>query len=144
MKLMKYPYKLPLNVRRYCEFELRHYRQTKIKLAEEREDMMPMITTKWSETTGGTGTSKPTENTALRLATSVYILRAETTIKAIEVCLTRLPEQERKLIELYYFQNRFSVDGAGYEAGFSHTASYKIINAFLCSLALELGLITMG
>lgn len=140
---MKYKNKVPLHIRRYCEWELRHYRENKRKLKEVEDSMMPLITTKWSEAGGGSGVSNPTERTALKLATNTYLLQMGKTVEAIDRCYEQLEDADKKLVELVYFQNRFTIFGAAQEVGYSQTAAYKKLNDFIYLLACELGIMNL-
>jgi RinA family phage transcriptional activator len=130
-------------VKGYVEWQLEHYKQDKRQLEEYRQSLIPSATTSYA-ITGGVNVgevSKPTENTALKLATNQYILTTEQSVRAIEAVLRKCDETDLQLIDLVYWRRTHTVVGAGERVGLGQNGCYKRISKILTNIALELGLI---
>jgi RinA family phage transcriptional activator len=141
--MSRYKFSLNPKVKGYIEWQLEHYKEDKKQLEAYRRDMIPSATQSYSLTGGvnSGGTSNPTEQAAIRLATNPYILSAERSIKAIEAVLERCDETDLKLIDLVYWRRTHTVVGAGMKVGLGRNGAYKRINKILSGIALEMGII---
>lgn len=129
---------------RYLEAELRDYPETKAKLQEvvaeiigggmgiaydvqaHRRDASPQ----WSD---------PTPARASSLAQHMLVGRMRAAISAVERLWERLPAEERKLMELYYWQRRLRGETA-HTLGISEATLGRRRHAIVEALAEQMGL----
>jgi len=128
-------------LRNYIEWRVEHYREDRHKLAAARDALMPSGVPDYGGTGGGSGTASTTEAAALRLVTNAYIVNLERTINAIERVLQTSEKIDIDLITLVYWKRSHTIPGAGLALGLSTATAYRHIDAFLCRVAKELGLI---
>ena len=136
-------YALHPRIRGYVEWQLEHYHEDKRQLAEYKAAMMPSVTPNYSLAPGGSGISNPTEQAAIRLTTSTYILSLERGISAVDRVLSQLDDNDKALINLIYWQRSYTVVGAAAKIGWSSAQAYRRLNKILCLVALEEGLINV-
>lgn len=94
--------KIHKSIFRYIEYELYNYEDIKKELNSYKEEITESTATPETHVKGGI--SNITENKAIKLTTSVFIVRAERTIKAIEKALGLLEEKHRDLFKLKYIE----------------------------------------
>jgi RinA family phage transcriptional activator len=142
---MKYSFALERRVREFVEWQLEHYHEDKKQLEQYKNDMIPSAVTHLSLTAGTShgSVSMPTEQTALRIATSPYIMETEKCIKAVESVINGCDAINVKLIELIYWQKAYTVVGAGLKVGLSQAQAYRHVNNILCRVALEMGYVSI-
>lgn len=128
-------------VRAFIEWRLEHYREDKRTLAEYRADLMPSNTPRYTAEPGGnmSGSGRPTEELAAKLAANPYILDLERGINAMEHVLNRLPPDRLRLIDLVYWKGSYTVEGAAQVLHVSRRTAYRHINEVLTAIAAELG-----
>lgn len=137
---MRYAYSLAKPVKQYVEWELQHYHQRIVFLADMKEALMPRIASVLDSTGGGGGgLSDTTADAAVRIATDEHISRLETKISAVRRVVEAADDIDRTLISLRYWRQTHTVDGAARAANISTSAAYYRINKILCSIAKELG-----
>lgn len=143
--MTRYTFSLHPKVKGYVEWQLEHYREDKKQLEELKRDMIPSATQTFSPTGGvmGGGTSSPTEDAAIRIATNPYILALERNIRAIETVLAKCDKTELQLIELVYWRRSHTIEGAGMRANVSRRTAYRKINRVIYLIALEMGIINL-
>lgn len=142
--MSKYKFSLSAPVKSYVEWQLEHYHEDKRQLEQYRLDLMPTATANYNFNGGGRASEpgNPTERAALKMATNPYILATERSIRAIDAVLERCDETEKKLVELVYWRKSHTVFGAAMKVNYSTKTAYRHINSILCSIALELGLVS--
>ena len=141
---MKYKSTLTTEIKGYIEFALRHYCERQRELEQHRNDMMPSHTIKLDGVgVSGGKISDVTADTALRLVTDTYILRAEMNCRAITKALTGIDSTDEKLIGLVYWRSTHTVAGAAQVANISTAQAYVRINRILYRIAVEMGDINM-
>lgn len=136
----RYKYSLNEKIKGHVEFQLAHYNEIRRDLDREKDAMMPSTVAKYG-TGGGHGSeaSRTTESIGLRMATSPYIRNLELTAEAIGRVLARLDATDMKLIDLVYWKESYTVEGAAMMAGIGKSAAYARINSILGQIAVELG-----
>lgn len=136
----RYKYSLNEKIKGHVEFQLAHYNEIRRDLDREKDAMMPSTVAKY-ETGGGHGSeaSRTTESIGLRMATSPYIRNLELTAEAIGRVLARLDATDMKLVDLVYWKESYTVEGAAMMAGIGKSAAYARINGILGQIAVELG-----
>ena len=142
---MRYKYSLNPKIKGYVEWQLEHYREDKKQLWQYKSDLIPSITPGYSLTGGvqSGSPSNPTESTGIKLATNPYIIEMERSISAIERVLSKCDETDKRLIDLVYWKQSYTVVGAGESVGLGQNGSYKRINKILVGMALEMGLVNL-
>lgn len=138
-------YALDRQVKEWIEWQLRHYHDSQLQLAEYRQELMPSSTPAYGQNTGGGsgGESRPTEVIALRLTTAPHIKYLEETVTAIAKVLDKLDELDRGLICLHYFRGTLTVEGAAMRLNIGKSTAYERINRVLYALALEFGIVSI-
>lgn len=138
-------YKSPLSprVKHMVEWQLEHYWQDKRNIEQYWADAIPSPTQKYTEGSGSSTVSREAESTALRIATSPYITQTERSIKAIECVLGAVESVDRKLIDLIYWKQAYTVEGAAQAVNLGTVTAYRHINKVLHNIALEMGYISI-
>lgn len=126
------------------EWQLEHYREYKEEIQRYWSDMIPSATSKYTDGTGGGSVSRNAENTALRIASSPYILQTERSVKAIEYVLKNADDIDHKLIDLVYWKQAYTVAGAAQVLHLNHATAYRHINSILLRIALEMGYVSLN
>ena len=73
------------------------------------------------------------------MVTSPYIRNLEQTAEAIGRVLSTLDTTDMRLIDLVYWKESYTVEGAAMMAGLGKSAAYARINGILGQIAVELG-----
>lgn len=133
-------YYLKPAIKSYIEYILRIYCKRQKELAQYRTDMMPSYTVKL-DGAGSMGgkLADITADTAVRLVTDTYILRAELNCRAVKLALHGIDDTDATLIKLVYFDETHKPDGAANEANISVSQAYERIKKILYRIAVELG-----
>ena len=139
----KYKSSISPRVRGMVEWQLEHYREYKDEIQQYWADMIPSATSKYTDGKGGGEVSRDTENTALRIASSPYLVQTERSCKAIEYVLKNADELDRKLVELVYWKQAYTVTGAAQILHVNQATAYRHINDVLLKIALELGYVSV-
>lgn len=133
---------MPPKIRGIVEYQLEHYFDSKRQLKEAEKVMMPSNTPKYSlEAVNHSETSRATENTAINIMQNRYLIEIEKSINAIEYVVSRLTNEDKKLVDLVYWKGTHTIDGAGYELNMSRRTAYRHNDMILKALARELGYI---
>lgn len=141
---MRYKFTIPKEIKSTVEWQLRYYREDKRQLKEIKRDMIPSGVQGYSLTAGVDGgeSSRTTEDIAMRMVSAPYIIRLEQTVAAIDRALERLDDLDKRIIELVYWRNEYTPEGAGLIIGLSRAAVYLRLNKILGSIAYELGYVS--
>jgi RinA family phage transcriptional activator len=141
---MKYKFSLSPRVKGMAEWVLEHYYENKKNLEQYKIDLIPSAIQQISLThISKTQDGRPAEDTAVRIATSQYVLHAEKSIQAVERVLERCNDTDKRLVDLVYWKGTYSVVGAAQKVSLSPTGAYKRINGILCAVALEMGYVNI-
>jgi len=141
---MRYKFSLPSEIKATVEWQLRYYREDKRQLNEIKRDMIQSGVQGYSLTAGVDGgeATRTTEDIAIKMVSAPYIRRLEITIEAIDRALELMDETDKKLIELVYWRNEYTPEGAGLIVGISRSAVYLRLNKILGLIAFELGYVS--
>lgn len=146
-KTADYEAPIPAAVRRFVEYKLYHYRELKAVINEwqaRREDLLhrgQQIDPSCPPPTQLSQRS-PTENAVMQmLLLETKAQRESFWVRAIEDVLKILPEQERRLVELKYFDRLLTNTGVARELGISERLFYEWKDRILRRFAERFGLI---
>lgn len=137
--------KLDKHIRDFVVWTLEHYEEDKRQLEEYKKDFIPSGISAYSLTGGITPgeAGRPTERTAIKMATSPYLINLERSVAAVTRVYNDIDPYEAKLIEMVYFKKTHTVIGAGMVIGWEKDAAYNHINRILKWVAREMGLINI-
>lgn len=139
----KYKFKLDARVKGIVEWRLARYREDKRELEAAVERLMPSPTPTYSLVSGGSGSAgRRTEEQAFIILSSPYLMQIEHDCKAIDRAMQRFDQTDMKLIELVYWRQEYSIEGAGQLIGLSKSSAYRHVNAILTAVAVEMGLVS--
>ena len=139
----KYKFKLDARVKGIVEWRLARYREDKHELEAAVERLMPSPTPTYSLVSGGSGsTGRRTEEQAFKILSSPYLMQMEHDCKAIDRAMQRFDQIDMQLIELVYWRQEYSIEGAGQLIGLSKSSAYRHVNAILTAVAVEMGLVS--
>lgn len=142
IKMSKFIYSIPREDRKEIIRRLRRYPAIKKEYNELKNDLIPSTTAAPSGAPGASSKIKrPTEITALKLISSPYLRRLEYECNAIELVLNQLSKTDITLIDLVYWKNKYTIEGAAEALHMSRTAVNRHINSILGLLAIEMGYI---
>ena len=138
MRANERPYK------KIIEWELRNYHNTVCELAMMREEIIDGGgAIQYDAIRVQCGPGNPTENKVMRLRSSVALREMERRVEAIGYLLHGLanhPEKGRlRLIEMKYFENRYTDDGICEQLKISKATFYNWRNESLNIIADRLG-----
>jgi RinA family phage transcriptional activator len=141
---LRYKFDLSPSIKATVEWQLQYYREDCRQLEELKDELIPSPVQGYSLTAGVDGgeAKRTTEEVTMRIVSSLYIRRLETTCAAIKRALANMDKIDLKLIELVYWRREYTVEGAGMKVGLSRSAAYKRINKILGACAYELGYIS--
>ena len=141
---MRYKFSLAPDIKATVEWQLRYYKEDKRQLNEIKADMIPSAVQGYSLTAGvdGGGSGRTTENIAMAMVSTPYIRRLEITIDAIDRALAQLDATDKQLIELIYWRNEYTTEGAGMIVHLQKSAVYQRINKILGLIAYEMGYVS--
>jgi RinA family phage transcriptional activator len=144
--MSNYTSSLNPRVRAFVEWRLEHYQDDKRMLLEYLAEKMPSnVAAYGAEATarGQSGTGRPTEGLAVKLAADRYIVELERTVNAIEHVTERLTPERKKLVELVYWRGTHTPSGAAAVLHISRRTAYRYINEILTAIAAEMGFCTV-
>lgn len=141
----KYKFSLAPQIKSYVEWQLSHYHEDKRQLEQYKSALVPPITQQYSSSGGASasGDCRKTENAAIKIATSPYILQLERSCDAIGKVLSRCEDLDKSLIELVYWRGTYTPEGAGLKLHLSRATAYRRINGILTAIALEMGYVNV-
>ena len=126
------------------EWQLEHYHEDKRQLEQYKAEMIPSPVQSYSLTAGCShGVSRTTENVAERIVTNQYVVQTERSCQAIERVINRLDDTDKQLVDLIYWKQSYTVEGAGMKLHLGRTSTYQHVNNILCSIALEMGYVSI-
>lgn len=143
-KMSKYKSSISPRVRGMVEWQLEHYREYKDEIQQYWADMIPSATPKYTDGKGGGEVIRNAENTALRISMSPYLVQTERSCKAIEYVLKNADDIDRKLVELVYWKQAYTVAGAAQILHISRSAAYRRKDRILYNIATELGYVPIN
>lgn len=128
-------------IRDFVEWQLIHYKENEAQLEQYKLDLIPSPTPSYSLTGGGGGNSesRPNEQLVIKMVTDRYIVEMTRTVEGIKKVLVRASEDDMNLIDLVYWKQTYTVEGAGMVLNMSKSTAYRRINNILTAIAIELG-----
>ena len=122
----------------YAKYMVREYPALQ---EEYRARQTPRITREISDATGHGVTSRPTENTALHQLSPAKQAEYDAVTKAIEQTrLMRTGKERLQLIDMVFWKQSHSLDGAAYALGYSYENGRIFHRDFLRLVGLFRGL----
>ena len=142
---MRYRYSLKGKTKDVAEWYLSHYPEDKRALEQRKTDLIPSPIAGYSLTAGVSGGTvhRSTEDVTLSIESDKYVRQITQSCEAVETVLKRCDETDMKLIDLVYWKQGYTIEGAAAKVGLSRRAAYYRINSVLCAMALEIGLVTL-
>lgn len=142
--MSRYKFSLNTTTKNYVEWTLQHYREDKRQLEEHKQDMMPSTTQNYiADVVQSSNISNTTEAIGIKLVTTPYIITTERNIRAIERVLERCDNKDKELIDLVYWRQTYTTEGAAIKLDIPRRTAYRKINNILCWVALEMGLVNI-
>ena len=141
---MRYKFNLERKIKATVEWQLENYREDKRQLEKIKRDLIPSTVQKYSLTAGVDGgeAKRTTEEIAVKVISSAYIMRLETNVEAIERAMKRFDGIDMKLIDLIYWKKEYTAEGAGMVIGITKSSVYQRLNKILGCVAFELGYVS--
>lgn len=132
--------KLEKEVYKYIDYELHHYEENKKKLEEIRNDIIESSPMPQDGQPSGKGfTGNPTEKKAIKLITSVAIMKLEDNVIAIDNVYHKLTEDYKRFFDLNY-KNKVGIVRTCIEASISEKTYYRWRDSIIEMVANEMGL----
>lgn len=132
--------RLTKNTFKYIEGELRAYPQMRKELEAVKDDVIftaPEPQEGHSSTPGN-----PTMQKAIKINNKIYsspqLRQMQKTVDAIKKVYSRCEPQKRKIIELLYWQNRYTADGLAYQMQVDRSTIYRWRKHIVYEIAIEL------
>ena len=140
---MRYKFTVTGKIRDFVEWQLTHYWENTKQLEQYKMDMIPSPTPSYSLTGGGGGNSesRPSEQLVLRMVTDRYIVETTRIVESIKSVLEHTSDDDLRLIDLVYWKQTYSIEGAGMILNMSKSTAYRRVNDILTAIAVELGYI---
>ncbi len=126
------------SVFRYIEHELYNYEQTKRDLQLYREQVLEG--TSIPEVSVQSGLGDVTQNKAVKLASSAFVVQAERIIDAVDKSLAMLGEQHRTLFKYKYY-DCMPWQEIAVEMGISDRQYFKLRREIVIAVGQKLGLL---
>ena len=128
----------------YIEAELYDYHQTKqtleeLKLEIIEEGPQPDLIDLDIPRSKNKITN-PTLSKSIKLITNKRITRLAETVRAVDKVLIRLPEEKRKLLQLKYWDGRWSDAGVAEQLNVSLATYYRWRKEIVVAVGIELGI----
>lgn len=133
---------LPPKIRGIVEYQLEHYHESRRQLKEAEKDILPSNTPNYSlEPVSHSEASRATENTAIKIMQDRYLAAVERNVNAIDYVLSKLKDEDKRLIDLVYWKGTHTKDGAAMALHMSRRTVYRRVDMILHAIASELGYI---
>lgn len=126
------------------ELQIANWPKYKKELEKIEKDLMPKITSRYGEASGGSDKSRrPTEEAAIRLISAQYIAQLDWTVKCIESVYNRLSDENKELIRLRYWVGNLTMDGIAMRMNMGKSTVCFQLNNILVAMASRLGYINL-
>lgn len=138
---VKMRHKLTDEKRTLAAFHIRKYKDYKEELEKIKLDMIPSPVASYKPREGISGdvAKRTTEEVTMRIESAVHVRCMEQTVAAVESVLSALDEIDLRLVDLIYWQRRYTITGAGLEVGLTKSPTYARINNILWAVLVALG-----
>lgn len=143
--ISKYKYTIDLEIRSFIEYQLRYFHENKRQLESLKNDMIPSQISQYGYKAGSSfdPEQRPTEETAVKIATDRYIFQLELTVTAIDSVISALPDLDKELIRLKYWDGKLTPEGIALKLNMGRTTVYEHLNNILVEIARRLGYIVL-
>ncbi len=132
---------MPPEIRGIIKYRLEHYHLHRQELASTFSDLLPSNTAQLThERKAHSNVSRNVEDIAVSIAENTYLREIEKSVNAIEYVVTRLSDEDKKIIELVYWRKTHTLTGAGTALNMSRRTVYRHADGILTALAKEMGL----
>ena len=119
------------------EFELQHYHQTKKNYADYEDEIINSSSI--ASEIRGTQISKPTEQKAIKLVSSLHLAEMKKRIDAIEYVMGILPESKLGLLQEKYFNKRLTDYGIMQKFNIEQATFYRYRREIIQLIADRMG-----
>lgn len=127
-------------VYKYIDYELQHYEESKKKLEQLRLDIIESSPAPADGQPKGNITGNPTEQKALKLTSSVALLKIENTVNAIGRVYGQL-SQEHKVFFDWNYKRNVGIVRTCQEIGIAEPTYYRWRDKIVYLVGEEMGLI---
>jgi RinA family phage transcriptional activator len=125
---------------RYIEHEMYCYKLTKRELNVYRENIIEGTSKPEEGSNRGSGISDPTGAKSIKLASSIFLAKAERTLNAIDKSLDILGDKHKELFKLRYLEGRPWRE-VYLEMNISDRSYFRLRRELVISVGLNLGLL---
>lgn len=131
------------DVRTFVERQIRWYHENKRQLETLEMDLFPSIISQYGHKAGGGSDpeKRPTEDTAIKIASDIYVFQLGVSVNAVREVYESLPDIDKELIRLKYWDRRLTADGIAMRLGISRPSVYVRLNKILAEVAKRMGYI---
>ena len=127
-------------VYKYIDYELQHYEENKKELERLRNEILEASPTPADGQPRGNTTSNPTEQKAMKLVSSIALLKIESTIKAIDRVYNQLNEDYKVFFDWNYKKSAGIVRTCQ-ESNISENTYHRWRDNIVYSVGREMGLL---
>ena len=137
-------YTINNEIRNFIEYQIIWWPENKKYLAETKADMIPSAIPKYGPQTGGFNPEqRPTEDTAVTIASDEYISHLERSVRSIGDVLNKLGEIDRELVKLKYWSGELTAEGIALKLNMDKATIYRHLNVILIEIAKRLGYVNL-
>lgn len=126
---------------KYIEAELRGYKASRRELSEMEQDIIASVPVIDNPEAGHSGPGDPTSRKALQIINDRRLLRLHSVIRAIEDVYEMCNDDEKRLIELRYWNNRYKDAGVADKLHIGTRTVYRWSDKIVLAIAAKLGFI---
>ena len=126
---------------KYIEAELRGYKASRRELAQMQLDIINAAPVIDNPEAGHSGPGDPTSRKAMQIVNDRRILRLHGVIQAIDDVYELCNDEEKKLIELRYWGNRYKDAGVAEQLHIERRTVYRWADKIVLAIAAKLGYI---
>lgn len=131
---------LDKKVYKYIDYELQHYEDNKKELEKLRDEILEASPLPSDGQPRGNSTGNPTEQKAIKLLSSVALLKIEKTINSIDKVYEQLNDDYKKFFDWNY-KKRAGVVKTCIEINISERTYYNMRDKIVYNVGAEMGLI---
>lgn len=133
--------KLNRETYKYIEAELRGYHASRRELKQMEVDIITAAPVIDNPEGSSSGTGDPTGRKALQVMNDKRLIRLHSVISAVESTYELLNDEERRLIALRYWSNKYKDIGVADELHISRWTLYRWADKIVLAIAVKLGFI---
>ena len=139
--MSKTNFTISTEIRNFIEYQIRYFPENRKLLKEMKEDMIPSQISQYGHKTGGNFDSekRPTEETAIKIASDRYIFQLELTVSAIESVYEKLTDIDKEIIRLKYWSGELTPEGIALKLNMDKATMYRHLNTIITEIGRRLG-----